>query len=229
MGDFPGYIEALLAPKGMAFWFVVLVAGLAATVFFFLNVSNRDALDDTMKVAGGTNSMIGLFDLCGPHRARIEQSRAFSPPERLWCYDNEYLDKFKAAASSRTTIFGDTGLAHYVRPTLIWKDIGFAIAMAAFTTSAAIGLAGLLPWQPWAGYMMLFAAFMGIFYGIADVAEDLKLVAIFENPEPVDPGDATTARTLTRLKIATLTVSGVGGLAFLLLNTVANHLKRLNA
>lgn len=229
MGNFPGYIQILLAPKGLAFWFVVLVAAIATTIFFFMNVANRDAVDDTMKVASGTNTMIGLFDLCGPHRTRIEQSRAFSPPERLWCYDNEYLDKFKAAASSRTTIFGDTGLAHYVRPTLMWKDIGFAIAMAAFTTSAAIGLAGLLPWQPWAGYMMLFAALMGGFYGIADVAEDLKLIAIFQNPEPVDPGDATTARTLTRLKIATLSISGIGTVAFILLNTVANLLKRLNA
>jgi hypothetical protein len=70
---------------------------------------------------------------------------------------------------------------------------------------------------------------MGVLYGIADVAEDWKLATILDKGPSVDPADAATANLLTRIKIATNILSGIGVAMFLLLQVAAILLRRLHA
>jgi hypothetical protein len=195
-----GLIEALLAPKGMVYWLVTVAVGAVAAAVFLMNVAHRDTLGD-----------------------------ALTAPERLWSYDAGILDKFIADARVIDTRFGDNALAHYVRPTLLWNDLAFAVALAVFIALAALGVAPLLPWQPWVARVMLFMALMGVLYGIADVAEDWKLATILDKGPSVDPVDAATANLLTRIKIATNILSGIGVVMFLLLQVAAILFRRLHA
>ncbi len=84
---------------------------------------------------------------------------------------------------------------------------------------------GYLRWKPWSGYLMLFFAAMGLLYGIADVAEDWKLKAILDPAAPVDADDANVAKWLTRAKLVTITLSGIGVATFELLQLVAKALR----
>jgi len=72
---------------------------------------------------------------------------------------------------------------------------------------------------------MLIMACSGLMYGMADIAEDWKLVTILEKGAPVDPASATEANTLTRIKLVTIAFSVIGGVMFLLLTLVSNPLK----
>jgi hypothetical protein len=75
---------------------------------------------------------------------------------------------------------------------------------------------------------------MGIVYGAADVAEDLKLASILDDwrrrprhhgvaPEAVDMdgGEAAAANALTRIKLVTICLSVAGALAFAVLSSLA--------
>ena len=62
---------------------------------------------------------------------------------------------------------------------------------------------------------------MAILYGVADVAEDYKLVTILRTPDAIDAGAAAAANFLTRAKLVTLTASGVGIAIYLTLSAIA--------
>jgi hypothetical protein len=54
-------------------------------------------------------------------------------PERVWpFYDAAYLNDFISVAAAKRTSLGKSVLELYIRPTLFWIDVGFAIFCAAF-------------------------------------------------------------------------------------------------
>jgi hypothetical protein len=60
---------------------------------------------------------------------------------------------------------------------------------------------------------------MGIVYGVADVAEDVKLARILEHPA-IDRADAASASALTRIKMVALFLSVAGLVIFLILQGI---------
>ena len=201
MADTHQFIATLLARKGLLFWLVTLAVGAVASGVFLANTTHRNAVNAAL------------------------ESRRLTVPEAVWSYDKVYLDAFITATSSKPPEGGNSLLERYVRPTLIWNDVVFAVALALFTALVAVGIAPYLRWKPWSGYLMLFFAAMGLFYGIADVAEDWKLKAILDPAAPVDADDANVAKWLTRAKLVTITLSGIGVATFELLQLVAKALR----
>ncbi len=201
MADTHQFIATLLARKGLLFWLVTLAVGAVASGVFLANTTHRNAVNAAL------------------------ESRRLTVPEAVWSYDKVYLDAFITATSSKPPEGGKSLLERYVRPTLIWNDVVFAVALALFTALVAVGIAPYLRWKPWSGYLMLFFAAMGLFYGIADVAEDWKLKAILDPAAPVDADDANVAKWLTRAKLVTITLSGIGVATFELLQLVAKALR----
>ena len=71
---------------------------------------------------------------------------------------------------------------------------------------------------------MLVMACSGLVYGVADVAEDWKLLTM---GTPVDPFDASDANTFTRIKLVAISASGIGAAMFLLLTLIQQSVKLL--
>ena len=100
-------------------------------------------------------------------------------------------------------------------------DIAFAVSLAASIVLFWLAVATVSWAPPWLRGLAIFAAFMGALYGVADVAEDLKLVAILRDPrKTIDPAQAAAANFLTRLKFVTVLLSAVGVLFFIVLSVV---------
>jgi hypothetical protein len=218
-------LQWLLTPKGAAYWIIVLVVGVATAGIFFKNEQNRRAIDQALQGAAGREKVpLDARSLCDGNVERALRERVPIVPERLWCYDQVYLAAFARIASGHQTSFGDTILARYTRPTLIWNDILFAAGLAAFTALMALGLAPHMPWL-WSSCLLGVFACMGIAYGIADVLEDGMLAKILGDPAHIDQSDATIANSLTRIKIVTLILSVIGAIAFKLMNVVADFTK----
>jgi hypothetical protein len=70
-----------------------------------------------------------------------------------------------------------------------------------------------MPWT-WLNWLALPAGAMAILYGVADIAEDLKLGSLLSNPDKIDPAEAFAANMLTRVKIVTLWLSLLGVLIY---------------
>ena len=69
---------------------------------------------------------------------------------------------------------------------------------------------------------------MGVLYGFADVAEDVKLMAILGDGRAiVDPAEAAAANALTRVKFTAIALSVVGALMFAVLTAADRLLSRL--
>ncbi len=229
MVDVTTFAQALLGPKGVLFWLVTAAAALATVIIFAINTRSRDAVDAALREAANGHAAIGIFELCGPGASNAIHDKALVAPERLWCYDEAYLDTFVEVAAKSTTSFGDRALLRYVRPALVWNDVAFAIALSLFSVLALLGIAPFLSRQPWSSYLMLIFASMGVCYGVADVAEDWKLLTILDNGAPVDPTGAASANALTRVKLVTISISIIGGATFLLLSLVAKLSRRFSA
>ncbi len=97
------------------------------------------------------------------------------------------------------------------------SDVCFAIALAAVTAFVCYEIAvaplrcELLNWAA------LPLGAMAILYGIADVAEDLKLASILKHPQNIDRADAAAANMLTRIKFTALILSVIGVGIFLII------------
>jgi hypothetical protein len=212
-----GVLQAAVAPKGLVFWLVTLAFGLLAAAVYSLNASHRRAVARALALPQPA--------------ARRRDSRAADTvrddaplvsPERLWRYDEKYLRRFVRAAFSRRTSFGDTALAHFIRPTLLYNDVIFALALGVFTALAALGLAGFIPW-PWAA-VMLVPACLGLVYAAVDFAEDLKLAQLLQSPERIDAASARAANARTQIKLLSLGVSVAAILASGLIELVRRAL-----
>lgn len=144
-------------------------------------------------------------------------------PERCWFYGAHQLDAF-AGAAPHVSIGARSSLAFYKTSILMGSDIAYAISLAFVTAWAWYSIvvspppwawiAGIWLWLQWMAFPM---GAMAILYGVADVAEDLKLAAILDRPDRIDRADAAAANMLTRVKMFALTLSVIGVLFFLII------------
>ena len=179
----------------------------AALVAFIWGGSGRIRWDRACKASG--NPALGI-------------------PERSWSYDAHDLQAF-ARAAWPVRIGRRSALDFYVHDILRRSDIAFAIALAAVTAFVCYQIAV----APLRCVLFNWAAVpcgaMAILYGIADVAEDLKLSSILKHPQSIDRADAAAANMLTRIKFVTLTLSIVGGLIFLVIACIEIGAEKLLA
>jgi hypothetical protein len=168
-----------------------------------------------------------------------QSSKFPTVPERRWTYDHDYMVRFletlcRRAPDTRASSFW---LEFYAGP-ILKMDIAFAVSFAAFIVFASLLTAfyfGAIPWLLRASFV---TSGMGIVYGFADVAEDLKLQSILRNAATVyarkirdvpdeletslaDAAEVDAANALTRIKTATLSLSLVGLVAFGVLQGLA--------
>lgn len=206
-------IDLLTQPKGTVYWIVVVIAGIAMTWIYFANLKHRFAIEAALEKAAGAAG-----------QARGE--KAPEPPEHVWSYDQRYLVAFHALASAHPIEAGsrETILDRYIRPVLLWNDVAFAFAMAAFIALLMFGLAPCVPWR-WASQLVLAGGCMGILYGVVDLLEDVRLARLLKNPTAITEWDATVANFLTRTKIVTLGASVSGGIAFKALQEAGKRFK----
>jgi hypothetical protein len=220
----PGDSEIAVAIAS-AFFLVV------AAVAFFVAAKRRAVVDAALR--GGRNvSRLGLLDLAR-HDAMDNLARKYlAIPERLWTYDNFYLEEFAKAARRARLPGGGTALDSYIGTTMS-SDIVFAAALGLFVALFEFDVATvLLPQCPILSGALMFFACMGAVYGAADVAEDLKLMSILKDWSRastndaearigVDGGEAAAANALTRIKIVTISLSILGAVVFLIFSGVA--------
>ena len=178
-----------------------LVLSFAASLACFLsNRKYRGSVDAALAAAG--------------HRPPLEV------PERMKSYDLAYLNVFKAAAARQPTRLGKTVLQLYIRPTLLWIDVGFAISFSCFIALLWAGVPMLLPTLPYVAPVSQFCIAMALAYGVADVAEDLWLSKLLSQTSTLTNTEAEVACRLTQLKLLTISLSLAGGLIFMLLSSV---------
>lgn len=172
---------------------LMIACFVVAAACFAANQKYRASVDDTL--AAGEKSPLLV-------------------PERIFSYDAAYIDLFKSKAGTVRTASGRRALAVYVRPILLWLDVGFAISLS---------LAAALFWKllpqfaanlPYIEPIAWFCLFMSVAYGVTDVAEDLWLARLLDKTSVTGEWEGTIACTLTRLKMGTITLSLVCVLAF---------------
>jgi hypothetical protein len=170
---------------------------------------------------------VGRFVANQPYRGAIDaalavaQDRPIDVPERMKpYYDAAYLNRFISIAKKQGTTSGKSALELYIRPTLLWIDIWFAVSYALFLAFFWLGFLTLLAEYPVLASVAKFCAIMAIAYGIADVAEDLWLVRLFSRGTEVTKPEGALACVLTETKLLTISLTGVGGLLFLALGKI---------
>lgn len=219
-------LEFLTQPKSAIYWLVAALFGIATAAIHLTNFKNRSDVDAALKVAAGVDKpFLAMKSLCGDEQAKAKalNESVPIPPERLWCYDKNYLVAFHRVASAGAiqTHPDKTILDHYIRPTLLWNDVSFAIGLGVFTALVLLGVASYAPWS-WLRYVFAFCGCMGLAYGIIDVIEDVRLAKLLREPTAISDGGAAVLNLVTRAKIATLIASGLGGVTFLLLQKVGD-------
>jgi hypothetical protein len=201
LGDYLG--EIARSPFGL--W--LGLAFLATAVTFFITAAARDKLDQILS-GGSSARALRMFDLSHGDAAGKLGRKVAVAPERLWTYDENYLEHFRGAAGN--------ALPTYTNFVLRW-DILFAFFLASFIVLFWLAVGSL---SPGLSRLAIFCECMGILYGFADIAEDLKLISILDDPyladhpDAIDPANAAAANTLTRIKIVSLSLSLVGLLVF---------------
>ncbi|MBR0911491.1 hypothetical protein [Bradyrhizobium japonicum] len=143
-----------------------------------------------------------------------DRSSALTVPERVPFYGAAYIDAFRKKAATAATEMGRSALSVYLRPVLLWLDIGFAVTLSSASALFWKLLPALAPSLPYLGEISAFCMAMSIAYGVADVAEDLWLAKLLSKESPTGPIEGFVACSLTLLKFGTIGLSLVGGLAF---------------
>jgi hypothetical protein len=188
-------------------WRNWVVLALALAVFVW-NGRNRIAWDEACEELASKNP-----------NAEIPERRWRSP------YDAFDLRDFVSAIAG-VRVRGYPAREFYVDHILRRSDLCFAIALSALTAVfwAEVAVSPLLPiWLTWAA--LPFGA-MAIVYGVADVAEDVKLAKILSHPR-IDRADAAAASALTRIKFVSLPLSIVGGAIFVIISAIEEIAKKL--
>jgi hypothetical protein len=220
----PGHAEIAIAIAS-AFFLVV------AAIAFFVAAKRRAAIDAALR-GGQSATRLGIFDPA--HRDAVNRSagKYLAIPERLWTYDNFYLEEFARAARQTRLPDGRRAIDAYIGTTMS-SDIVFAAAMGLFVALFEFDVATmLLPRCPALSGAVMFLACMGAVYGAADIAEDLKLISILKDwrtaasgdPEGhlrIDGGEAAAANALTRIKFVTISLSILGGAVFVVFFLIA--------
>jgi hypothetical protein len=149
------------------------------------------------------------------------QGGSIDVPERVKpYYDAAYLNKFISIADVQRTTLGKSALELYIRPTLLWIDIGFAVFYAAFLAFFWFGVSTLLAGHPVLEPVSKFFLTMSVVYGIADVAEDFWLVRLFLRGAKITKPEGALACLLTQTKLLAISLTLVGGLLFLALGKI---------
>jgi hypothetical protein len=210
---------------------LLTLAALALTlVAFWYSARARAALDAAIDGGGDVQrKSLRLFDLSHGDVAKTLGKRRLVEPELLWTYDEAYLERF-AQAAMHAQIKGRPALRYYVQVILRRFDVPLAVGLGAFAILVDLALFAVLSadYPVWSRAAFIGAC-MGLVYMAADIAEDLKLATILghvvkprdDKAAQIDPGEAAAANMLTRVKIVTLVLSGVGVVVVLVLSAVA--------
>jgi hypothetical protein len=159
------------------------VGGLAAAAVFVWNANRRAAM----------NAVASDLEI----------------PERLWTYDAADIEDFAKRAHPREVERREF-LEFYATAVLRQSDLAYAVALSSITACIWFEIALTpLSWA-WLNWLAWPAAAMAIIYGVADVAEDLKLAAMLGHWQRIDPAEAVALNMLTRIKMMTLALSIVG-------------------
>jgi hypothetical protein len=202
LGDILNLLVAIVhSPLGP--W--VVFAFFATLVSFGITAFYRSKVDKTLRVHSQSSSTLGLFDLSHGNAAGNIERKIAVAPERLWSYDEIYLDYFRTQAGS--------ALDTYIHSVLRW-DILFAMSLGVFVVLFWWAVLMLGGWPLWFWRVAIFCECMGFLYGFADIAEDLKLRMILTEAPETDPADAAAANLLTRIKLAANLLSLAGVLMF---------------
>jgi hypothetical protein len=135
-------------------------------------------------------------------------NRSLPIPEKRWTYDARDVEEFAGAADR-------AGMLDSYRSAILHRsDLCFAIALAAITAFVWYQIAVTPTDFQILNWAALPLGAMAILYGVADVAEDLKLAAILSHPQSIDAAEVAATNMLTRIKMVTLTLSVVGGVIF---------------
>jgi hypothetical protein len=131
----------------------------------------------------------------------------------------------------------ESGLSFYANKILRGCDLAYAAALATVTAYVwfriALGYAPTEPYSWLSSAVVWFAPYcaaMAIAYGVADIAEDLKLASILwpsGGSEKIDRAEAAAANMLTVIKMLTLLLSIIGFILFLLLRWLQWGIKNL--
>jgi hypothetical protein len=162
-------------------WRVVLFLGVAIAAVGW-NLVNRARWDAAWAAAG--NAKMGI-------------------PERRWTYDAQDLERFARTAQP-------VGLLRpYLR--ILWtSDLCFAVFVATVSAYIWWRIAVTPVGYAFVNWAALPLGAMAILYGIADVAEDLKLASMLKYPHTIDQAEAAATNMLTRVKIVTISLSLIG-------------------
>jgi hypothetical protein len=139
-------------------------------------------------------------------------------PERRATYDPADLRAFVRAIEG-LRVAGCPALDFYVGHILRRSDLGYAVALSLLTAVfwAEVAL------SPFVGDVLAWMALpfgaMAIVYGVADIAEDVKLARILEHPT-IDRADVASTSALTRIKMVSLFLSVAGLVIFLILQGI---------
>ncbi|MEP7098673.1 MAG: hypothetical protein ABI748_13515, partial [Dokdonella sp.] len=204
------YAHLLAALSTSAYWQGTGVVFVLMAAVYFVNASARTRLDAALG-EGLQRKPLRMFDLSHGSTQTALQHRHLVVPERLWTYDEEYLERFARVAGECIVRGEGSVLRFYVSAILRRWDCVFAILLAIVVTMIDFGIAKSIVsnYPSWACVAML-AGCMGVLYGVADAAEDFKLASILRKPETIDAGEAAAANFLTRAKFVTITASGFG-------------------
>jgi len=162
-------------------------------------------------------------------------------PESMPFYGASELKKFSKVLRP-VRIEGQPALGYYAGKILRGSDIAYAIALATITAYVwfrlAIAYAPSAPESWLSSAVVWFAPYCGamaIAYGVADVAEDLKLASILwpkvrgdnedRDATEIDRAEAAAANMLTVIKMLTLFLSIIGFVLFLLLRLLQSIVK----
>jgi hypothetical protein len=211
-------IGMVSAPKGAAYWGVTFVVAVATVFAHRRNAGNRKAVDDALEKASGGKIQLKPASLCSGKTPHLDNCTLL-PPERLLCYDANYLAVFAETASKQMTAFGDTALERYLRPTLLWNDVVFATLLGILTCLLLAAVPSFCP-GPWVGCAALLAMVMALTYTIVDIAEDWRLTQLLRPGLIPDARAVRFTLYLTRIKMVSLALSVLGGVIFALLNAM---------
>ena len=215
------YQHILAEISQSAYWQATALVFVLVVVVFVVTARRRATLEGALG-EGLQRKPLRIFDLSHGSAEGALQRKHLVVPERLWTYDENYLERF-ARVAAESVIRGDGSVLRlYVDSILRRWDILFAVALATVVALVDFGIAkALVSTHPsWARFAIVTGC-MGVLYGVADAAEDFKLASILRQHETIDAGEVAAANFLTRVKIVALTASGVGIVIYLVLSAVA--------
>ena len=178
----PKFLSDVADVLQLGSWWVIFFVGLAVAVIW--NAINRARWDIAWAAAG--NAAIDI-------------------PERLWTYDAQDLDDFVRAARR----VSEGTLSFYVS-ILRSSDLFFAFFVAAVSAYVWWRIADTRMDCAVVNWAALPLGAMAILYGIADIAEDLKLSSILKHPDTIDQAEAAATNMLTRIKLVTICLCLIG-------------------